>query len=45
MSPRFEDKACLIIDTGAGAMLYLACDESSFVTGTMLTVDGGMTAR
>ncbi|MCH8997921.1 MAG: SDR family oxidoreductase [Proteobacteria bacterium] len=29
----------------AGAMLYLACDESSFVTGTMLTVDGGMTAR
>ena len=29
----------------AGAMLYLACDESSFVTGTMVTVDGGMTAR
>ncbi len=29
----------------AGAMLYLACDESNFVTGTMLTVDGGMTAR
>ncbi len=45
MSPRFEDKACLIIGTGAGAMLYLAGDESSFVTGTMLTVDGGMTAR
>ncbi|MFQ5773560.1 MAG: SDR family oxidoreductase [Kiloniellaceae bacterium] len=29
----------------AHAILYLACDESSFVTGTMLTVDGGMTAQ
>jgi NAD(P)-dependent dehydrogenase (short-subunit alcohol dehydrogenase family) len=29
----------------APAVLYLACDESSFATGTMLTVDGGMTAQ
>ena len=29
----------------AGAMLYLARDESSFVTDAMLTVDGDTTAR
>lgn len=29
----------------AHAILYLACDESAFATGTMLTVDGGYTAR
>ena len=29
----------------ARGILYLACDDSSFATGTMLTVDGGMTAR
>jgi NAD(P)-dependent dehydrogenase (short-subunit alcohol dehydrogenase family) len=29
----------------AEGILYLACDESSFCTGTILTIDGGMTAR
>lgn len=28
----------------ANAMLFLACDESTFVTGSTLVVDGGMTA-
>lgn len=29
----------------ADAFLFLACDNSSFCTGSMLTVDGGMTAQ
>ncbi len=29
----------------ARGMLYLACDDSSFVTGSMLSVDGGMSAQ
>jgi NAD(P)-dependent dehydrogenase (short-subunit alcohol dehydrogenase family) len=29
----------------ARGILYLACDDSSFATGSMLTVDGGMTAQ
>ena len=32
-------------DEIAHGMLYLACDESSFVTGSTLTVDGGWTAQ
>lgn len=29
----------------ATGMLFLACDESSFATGSVLTIDGGMTAQ
>ncbi len=29
----------------ANAVLFLACDESRFITGTEVVVDGGMTAR
>ena len=29
----------------AAAVLWLGCDEARFVTGTILTVDGGYTAR
>ena len=29
----------------ANGMLFLACDDSSFATGSVLTVDGGMTAQ
>ena len=32
-------------DEVAQAALYLASDESGFVTGVALTVDGGYTAR
>jgi NAD(P)-dependent dehydrogenase (short-subunit alcohol dehydrogenase family) len=28
----------------AGAVLFLACDESSFLTGATIPVDGGMSA-
>jgi NAD(P)-dependent dehydrogenase (short-subunit alcohol dehydrogenase family) len=29
----------------AHGILYLASDESAFCTGTILTIDGGMTAQ
>jgi NAD(P)-dependent dehydrogenase (short-subunit alcohol dehydrogenase family) len=29
----------------ADAILFLACDESRFATGSILTIDGGMTAQ
>ena len=32
-------------DEVAAAILYLASDESAFVTGSELTIDGGYTAR
>jgi NAD(P)-dependent dehydrogenase (short-subunit alcohol dehydrogenase family) len=31
-------------DEIAAGMLFLASDESSFATGTILTIDGGLTA-
>ena len=30
-------------DDVAGAVLYLASDEASYITGTTITVDGGLT--
>ncbi|MDE0076537.1 MAG: SDR family oxidoreductase, partial [Caldilineaceae bacterium] len=36
-------RACMPIDV-ANAALYLASDDSSFITGTTTTIDGGWTA-
>ncbi len=32
-------------DEIAGLAVYLAADESSFMTGSAVTIDGGLTAR
>jgi meso-butanediol dehydrogenase/(S,S)-butanediol dehydrogenase/diacetyl reductase len=33
------------VDEVAGACVYLASDDAAYVTGTVLTIDGGLTAR
>lgn len=54
---RLAGKVCIVIGSGsgigrmgtpaeiAGGILFLARHESRFATGSILTVDGGMTAR
>ena len=44
MLPRYPMKRFGTVDDIAAAILYLASDEASFVTGAALAVDGGYTA-
>jgi meso-butanediol dehydrogenase/(S,S)-butanediol dehydrogenase/diacetyl reductase len=44
MLPRYPLRRFGTVDDVAAAILYLASDEASFVTGAALPVDGGYTA-